>query len=113
MLSCLKLARKTTKDRRVGSSLLTRLFYRASAPFVTALTERAGDTTLDFLTAEAPLCDRSATYRGLQGRGLSLDHRLFYRASAPFVTALAERAGSLALNPPPPPVFLRKELARV
>ena len=38
-----------------------------------ALAERAGDTALDFLTAEAPLCDRSATYRGLQGRGLSLD----------------------------------------
>ncbi len=26
-----------------------------------------------FLTAEAPLCDRSATYRCLQGRGLRLD----------------------------------------
>ncbi len=47
MLSCLKLARKTTKDRRVGSSLLTRLFYRASAPFVTALTERAGSLALN------------------------------------------------------------------
>ncbi len=146
MLSCLKLARKTTKDRRVGSSLLTRLFTAKAPTFFPALTERAGDfrstflppklpfataapltvacragdfrstflprelqrffplspsgprtfvrlfyrasshvlsrsrragrglrLDTDFFTAKAPLCDRSATYRGLQGRGLSLD----------------------------------------
>ena len=62
-----------------------------------ALAERAGDTAPDFLTAEAPLCDRSATYRGLQGRGLSVDPH--------FLAARAPLAGSLALNPSPP-VFL-------
>ncbi len=49
----------------------------------------------DFLTAKAPLRDRSVTYRGLQGRGLRLD----------FFTARAPLAWSLALTPYPA-VFL-------
>ncbi len=71
-----------------------------------ALAERAGDTALDFLTAEAPLCDRSATYRGLQGRGLSLDPHFLTARAPTFVAALAERAGDTALDPP---TFLPRE----
>ena len=139
MLSCLKLARKTTKDRRVGSSLLTRLFTAKAPTFFPALTERAGDFRSTFLPPKLPFAtaapltvacragDFRSTFlpRELQrffplspsGPGTSARHRLFYRESSPLRPQRhlpwPAGPGTFARPPTPPPVFLRKECARV
>ncbi len=80
----------------------------------------------DFLTAKAPRCDSSATYRGLQSRGLRLDptflpRKLHVATAAPLTVAcragdfgstrLSYRASAPCREPrarPPTPLFFCK-----
>ncbi len=133
MLSCLKLARKTTKDRRVGSSLLTRLFTAKAPTFFPALTERAGDFRSTFLPPKLPFATaapltvacRAGDFRStflprelqrffpLSPSGPRTFVRLFYRASSHVLSRSrrsfplsSERAGDFGSTP----TFLPRKL---
>ena len=98
MLSCLKLARKTTKDRRVGSSLLTRLFTAKAPTFFPALTERAGDFRSTFLPPKLPFATAAPLTVACRA-GDFRSTRLFYRASSN-VFSRSHRAGrGLSFDP--------------
>ena len=96
---------------RAGDFGSTRLSYRESSTLrqqrhLPWPAEPGTSARPDFLTAKAPRCDSSATYRGLQSRGLRLRARpATYRglqSRGLFLTARAPLAGSLALDPSPP-----------